>query len=89
MKIYLAELKSESPLSFGRHYSHIDVPLLEKESHSDYDQRTWRERAHYNHEEEVFIPPMMIKNAISNAAKYLSIRIPGKGKSTYTKHIES
>jgi hypothetical protein len=98
MKQYLAELANpmDSPLSFSKHYSPIDVPFLETESHGDYDRRTWRERSHYTGEQsvenlhgEVFIPPMMIKNAISNAAKYLSVRIPGKGQSTYTKHFEA
>jgi hypothetical protein len=37
----------------------------------------------------VYIPPMAFKNCIAEAAKYLSIQIPGKGKSTYTKHFEA
>ncbi len=32
---------------------------------------------------------MSFKNCLSEAAKFLSIQIPGKGKSTYTKHIEA
>jgi len=37
----------------------------------------------------VFIPPMAFKNCLSETAKYLSVQIPGKGKSTYTKHFEA
>jgi len=37
----------------------------------------------------VFIPPMAFKNAMSDAAKFLGMQIPGKGKATYTKHIEA
>lgn len=32
---------------------------------------------------------MAFKNCLSEAAKYKSIQIPGKGKSTYTKHFEA
>lgn len=32
---------------------------------------------------------MAFKNCISEAAKFLSIQIPGKGKATYTKHFEA
>ena len=35
------------------------------------------------------IPPMAFANAIKDAAKYLSIQIPSKGKSTFTKHFEA
>jgi hypothetical protein len=37
----------------------------------------------------VFIPPTAIKNCLAEAAKYLGIQIPGRGKSTYTKHFEA
>jgi hypothetical protein len=40
-------------------------------------------------EGRVFVPPMSIKNALSDIAKYLSVQIPGKGKATYTKHVEA
>ena len=32
---------------------------------------------------------MTFKNCLSEAAKFLSVQIPGKGKSTYTKHFEA
>jgi hypothetical protein len=37
----------------------------------------------------VIIPPGNIKNCVNDAALFMKIRIPGKGASTYTKHIES
>jgi len=79
-------LRSVSPYSQGKHY---EVPKLDKESAADYEARTWRERLHYDESGEVFIPPMAFKNCLAEAAKYLSVRIPGKGKATYTKHFES
>lgn len=86
MKTATATLKSVSPYSQSRHYV---VPRLDKEQAADYEKRTWMERCHYNDDGNVFIPPMAFKNCLSEAAKYLGIKIPGKGKSTYTKHFEA
>jgi len=67
-----------------------DTPFLEKESHEDHDIRTWREKAHYDPKtREVFMPPMGMKMAIAEAAKRLSIKIPGKRSATYTKNFMS
>jgi len=65
------------------------VPKLNKELSDAYEQRTWRERLHTSPNGEIVIPGMALQNCIKEAAKYLSISIPGKGKSTYTKHFES
>jgi hypothetical protein len=86
------KLESVSPYSQGRHY---DVPKLgrssgaETETARDYEERTWRERAHVDGEGRLFIPPMAFKNCLAEIAKYLSVQIPGKGKATYTKHFLS
>jgi hypothetical protein len=63
--------------------------MHERETAKDYEHRTWRERAHANPDGTTFIPGVAFKNCLSDAAKYLSIQIPGKGKATYTKHIEA
>ncbi len=60
----------------------------ERELHKDHEERCWRERMH-DKEGEVFIPPMAIKHCMYGYAKYSGIQIPGKGKSTYTKHFDS
>jgi hypothetical protein len=67
----------------------IMSPKEAKETHDDHELRTWRERMHATPEGYVFIPPTVFKNCLSEAAKYLSKGIPGKGKSTYTKHFEA
>jgi hypothetical protein len=89
MKTYKVTLKSKSPYSQGRHYSREDVPMLDKEGNDAYEKRTWRNRIHKNDEGDVFIPPMALKNCLAEAAKFLSVQIPGKGKATYTKHFEA
>lgn len=60
-----------------------------KETHDDFETRCWRERMHVDRDGNVFIPPNALKNCLSEAAKYLSKQIAGKGKSTYTKHFEA
>jgi hypothetical protein len=89
VKTAVASLKSVSPYSQSRHINPESFPKLDKESSSDYEKRSWRERVHCDASGQLFIPPMAFKNCVAEAAKYLSIQIPGKGKSTYTKHVES
>lgn len=60
-----------------------------KETHDAHEQRTWRERMHVTEDGLVFIPPNVLKNCLSEAAKYLTKQIPGQGKATYTKHFEA
>mgnify|MGYP007089981390 CR=1 FL=1 len=86
MKTFVAKLESISPYSKSRYHG---TPELEKEHKVDYEKRTWRNRVHANDDGFVFIPPMAFKNCLSEAAKFLSIQINGKGKATYTKHFEA
>jgi len=66
-----------------------EAPKLNKELSDAYEQRTWRERLHTDSSGHVFIPAMALQSCVKEAAKFLSISIPGKGKSTFTKHFES
>ena len=86
MRTVVAELESVSPYSQSKK---IGSPRLDKESAADHENRCWRERAHVDEKDRVFIPPMAFKNCLSEAAKFLSVQMPGKGKSTYTKHFEA
>lgn len=61
----------------------------EKETAQDHEERTWKSRIHVDEKGFVFIPATSFKNALSEASKYLSIQIPGKGKATFTKHFEA
>lgn len=86
MKTLVAHLKSASPYSQSKHY----VKDLEQgESQDDNYKRTWRSHLHTDKEGIVFIPPNGLKNCLSEAAKFMSISVPGKGKATYTKHFEA
>lgn len=86
MKTAIATLESISPYSQSRYH---EEPKKEKEAAGDYEERTWRSRMHINNEGYVYIPPITFKKCLEEAAKYLAIQIPGKGKSQYTKHFEA
>jgi hypothetical protein len=80
------KLRGISPYSQSR--AHF-TEKKDKEGPNDYEERTWRERLHVNEKGYVYIPPMAFKNSLSEIAKFLGTQIPGKGKSTYTKHFEA
>lgn len=92
MRVATAHLESISPYGQGRHH---ETPKIARpngsvtEGPKEYEERTWRERVHADAEGNCFIPPMAFKNCLAEIAKYLSVQIPGKGKSTYTKHFEA
>jgi hypothetical protein len=86
MKKAICKLRSIS--TYGQSKFH-QTPKLNKELSADFEDRTWREKAHFNEQGRVFIPGTMFANSLREASKYLSIQVPGKGKSTYTKHFES
>jgi hypothetical protein len=91
MKTVTAVLESieGSSYSQSRPFDPTQKPK-DRETPQDFELRTWRERCNYDETTGMlFIPPMAFKNCMSEIAKYLSIQIPGKGKSTYTKHFEA
>ena len=86
MKTALCHLVSMSPYSQSKY---ISEKKTRDETHADFEKRAWPQRCHWNDSGKLYIPPMSFKNCLSEAAKYKSIQIPGKGKSTYTKHFEA
>lgn len=84
MKTAVVSLKSLSPYNQSRQHF---APKNDKEAPADYEERTWREKGHYDENGEAFIPPMALKAAITGAAKMLDMKIPGKGNAKYNKHF--
>lgn len=82
----VVELESVSPYGQSRHYS---TERIGGESNEAYEKRTWRDRMHVNADGFVFIPAMAFKNCLSESARYLSMKIPGKRNATYTKKFEA
>ena len=84
--IVKTRISAAAPLLQSR--SH-EEPKLPREILNDYEKRTWRGKAHTTSEGQVLIPAIAPKRSLDEVAKYLGRQIPGKGKSTYTKHFEA
>jgi hypothetical protein len=86
MKIVEVRLESTSPYSQSRMH---DTPKLDRERPDDYEVRTWREKCTVDGDGVICIPAMALKQMLDASAKLLGIQIPGKGKSTFTKHFKA
>lgn len=86
MRTAICHLKSVSPYSQSKY---IPGKCPRDMTHEEYEEQTWRQRLHRDENGMVFIPPMAFKNVMSEAAKFKPMQIPGKGKTTYTKHFEA
>lgn len=86
MKTVFAHIRGVSP--YGQS-GPIQSVKNTGESHDAFEERTWRERMHVDADGNVFIPPMAVKNMMSDCARFLGETVPGKGKATYTKHFDA
>jgi hypothetical protein len=86
MKTAICQLKSVSPYSSSKV---ILETMKNKELAEDFEKRIWRMRLHTTKEGMVYIPPSCFANCIKNAAKYMSIKVPGNKMTTFTKNFES
>ena len=86
MRTATCKLKSASPYSQSKY---INEKKTRDETHADFEKRSWQQRCHWGADGMLQMPSMGFKNCLSEAAKYNAIQIPGKGKSTYTKHFEA
>ena len=86
MFVARATIEGISPMSQSRP---IQSEREDGESHDAFERRTWQERMHVDGAGELFIPPMAVKNCLSDVAKFLSESVPGKGKATFTKHFQA
>ena len=85
-RVAVAYLKSIAPYSQSRAH---ETEKLSRETADEFEKRTWREKCHAMKDGHVFIPPMAFKQSVDRAAQMISLQIPGKGKSTYTKFFLS
>lgn len=70
-----------SELFFGKA---VSTPKTSAEDFEQYDERTWQEKVHCDDSGRVYWPNFAIKNALEEAGKFLSMKIPGEGQKTYT-----
>jgi hypothetical protein len=66
-----------------------DAPKLDRESHDDYDERTWREHCTTNKAGQVVIPAMAFKQGIDQAAQKLGEKVPGRRGATFKSFFAS
>jgi hypothetical protein len=86
MRTATAVLSGVSSYSQGRK---VQSERTQQQDFKKFEEATWRERMHVDGSGNVFIPPMAFKNCLSDAAKFLSMRVPGKGQKTYGGIIDS
>jgi len=86
MQQAIATLTLVTPYCQSRYHN---TPKLNKEHADDYERRTWQERLHYDENNQILIPGMALANCVKEAAKFLSLKVGGKGNSTWTKNFEA
>lgn len=86
MKLATFKIVGESPISFSKF---IQEPRASDENFDDYEKRTWRLRMHMDEKGLVFIPPMMVKNSLTEAAGFLSMKVSGSRGKTFKKLFEA
>jgi hypothetical protein len=90
MQTFTCHLSSLSPYSQSYYFS-TAKPLKMKPD--EFDELYWREHAHVvksgPQAGHMVIPAQHFKNALAEVAKYLSVRIAGKGQSTYSKNFRA
>lgn len=65
------------------------TPKLDRESHDDYDIRTWQEKCTVNQGGQICIPAMALKQAIDTAAYKLGVKVEGRRGATYKNFFAS
>ena len=79
-------LVGTGPISFGKPIASVKKTGVDHDAH---EKNTWRERLHVDEDGNVFIPPIALKNCLSDVAQYLSEAVPGKGSAKFTKHFKA
>jgi hypothetical protein len=80
MKTVKVHIKSAAPVCQSRFHN---TPKLDKETPDAHEQRTWKEKAHYDENGVAFVPGRAFKFALAASAKQLGMQVPGRGKKTY------
>ena len=86
MRQAICHLRSTSPYSQSKY---IPEQKRRDELYADFEERVWRQRIHRNSEGMMIIPPIQLKRSLDAAASYKTIKIPGQGQRTFTKHFHS
>lgn len=86
----VVHLESSTPYSQSRF---IMSTKPSKMKHDEWEEQSWRQRGWEittgPDKGKMYIPAQQFKNALIEAAKYLGMKVRGKGQATYTKHFTS
>src|SRR5215831_4494503 len=85
VKVYFENIPGSPYSQSAKH----DTPFLDRESHDDYDTRTWRNKCTVNKEGQVCIPAMALKQAIDTAAYKLGEKVQGRRGATFKNFFAS
>lgn len=88
MKKCRAYLESHPGSPYSQSAQHA-VAKNDRESHDDYDERTWRAKSTVNQDGQVCIPAMALKQSIDTAAYKLGEKVPGRRGATYKNFFAS
>lgn len=90
MKTAVAQIEGVSPISLSKQIDPEQHPKREGESHDAFEQRTWREKAHYDLKtREAYLPGIMFKRSIDWTAGQLGMKIPGRRGKGWKSLLES
>lgn len=84
-KIWLENVPGSSYSQSAKH----EEPFLDRESHEDYDNRTWREKCTTNKQGQVAIPAMALKQCIDSVAFKLGEKVPNRRGATFKSFFAS
>jgi hypothetical protein len=85
VKVYFENIPGSPYSQSAKH----DTPFLDRESHDDYDIRTWRNKCTTNKNGQVCIPAMALKQMIDTAAWKLGEKVQGRRGATFKSFFAS
>lgn len=84
-KVHLENIPGSPYSQSAKH----ETAFLDRESHDDYDKRTWREKCTVNKDGQICIPAMALKQAIDTSAYKLGEKVPGRRSATFKNFFSS
>ncbi len=84
-------LRGITPYSQSK-YMDLDLKEYKKEPREktqDYDERLWKEKAHWNKDGHMYVPRRQMRVMMANAAQYKGMKVEGQGQAKYTKHFKA
>jgi hypothetical protein len=88
MRLCKVELESIPGSPYSQSAMH-GTDFLDRETHDDYDARTWRNKCTVNPQGQVCIPAMALKQCIDTAAYKLGLKVPNRRGATYKNFFAS